>query len=59
MRPTRWTRSPRVTYYGKGGWRVGREGFAYIHPVTGDCVSAGWGLRTVLRLRRRQETNPR
>lgn len=59
MRPTRWTRKHRMTYYGKGGWSVGRWGFSYTNPVTGDGVFAGWRLRTVLRMRRYQEQRRR
>jgi isopentenyldiphosphate isomerase len=55
MRPTRWTRKPRATYYGKGGWSVRWHGISYTHPVTGDGYSAGFNVRTVLRLRRKQE----
>lgn len=55
MRPTRWTRKRRGTYFGKGGWHVGRYGVMYIHPVTGNGVGAGWNVAKTWRMRREQE----
>jgi len=56
VRPTRWTRQRRVTYWGKGGWHICWDGVGYTHPVTGDGVFTDWrNVRDLLRLRREGE----
>lgn len=60
MRRTRWTKKPRVTYHGSGGWNLGWTSAYYTDPVTGCgvCVTGRplpSALLRVLMVRRRAE----
>lgn len=58
MRPTRFTRKPRRTKWGRGGWGISPfvGMLHYTHPITGDGYSSD-NLHTLLRMRKTNETN--